>query len=125
MKSDKLPRGISLSVEGDGHRFVIDIPEKRLLVAILWRAVQDIHQIRRSGRLETWKRTKPATCYRKTAQYKYKLLQWFASDNEEPWGLIWLLGNITNNPMGAASKIRNTVRHILDGKKILLNRSKL
>lgn len=125
MRQDKLPRGISLSVDGDGHRFVIDIPEKRLLVAILWRAVQDIHQIRRSGRLETWKRTKPATCYRKTAQYKFKLLQWFASDIDEPWSLVWLLGHITENQTGALQKVRNTVRHILDGKKILLNRSKL
>lgn len=106
--SEKHRRGLSLSVEGHDEYDHFNIPERRLLRAILERWVLDLFLYKKGpGRTEG-----------KMLRQYHNPLKYIRDKTDREWSLNWVLSQLFNNPADIRKKLERLVKDIMSGKKL-------
>lgn len=101
LKSLRQVRGISISDDWHGLFQVAEVPEKKLLCAILERATFDLREYRARIPLSRKGRTNPLHM---TRQQVADLLRWVFRGGKEDWSLWWICDQLAG-PEGDALKL--------------------
>jgi hypothetical protein len=127
-KSKERQAGTSISAEGYGPPipdgiWLIDTPEKKLLLAIIERAIRDV--MRKARGLSLSKSGKVKDLKRKTYEHEIERAvildadKFLESDNKRDWGVLWMLEHLAIDPIGVHKQIAQIVQEIKGGKEIM------
>lgn len=106
--SEKHRRGMNLSVEGHEENEHSNIPERRLLRAILERWVMDLLLLKKG----------PGITERKHLLKYHNPIKYIQDESENLWSLNWVLIQLFDNPKEIRRKLEVLVKKILKGHKI-------
>jgi hypothetical protein len=127
-KSKERQAATSISADGYGPSipdgiWLVDTPEKKLLLAIIERALRDV--MRKARGLSLSKAGKVKDPKRKSYEHekeRHVILdadKFLESDNKRDWGVLWMLEHLAIDPAGVHRQIIQIVQEIKGGKEIM------